>query len=160
VCFVKHTLSKHNLGRLGLKPRPDPLFFFSFWAGSSPAMRARLDPDKSARLLVQTSNPADIFFFASVRELLVHPCYRKGVIKSEKEGTKWLTCCWTAVANFLSEDWCRRSLLGKLVLFLLHLFSPSLLHTLRSVFIVPDSLCMWETKFQSNSFSFLKFEFD
>ena len=28
VCFAKHTLSKHNLGRLGLKPRPGPLFFF------------------------------------------------------------------------------------------------------------------------------------
>jgi hypothetical protein len=30
VCFAKHTLSKHNLGRLGLKPGPGPLFFFSF----------------------------------------------------------------------------------------------------------------------------------
>jgi hypothetical protein len=28
VCFAKHTLSKHNLGRLGLKLRPDPFFFF------------------------------------------------------------------------------------------------------------------------------------
>jgi len=36
VCFAKHTLSKHNLGRLGLRPRPGPLFFFNFfyWAGS------------------------------------------------------------------------------------------------------------------------------
>jgi len=41
VCFAEHTFSKHNLGRLGLKPRPDQLFFFSFWAGSSPAMRER-----------------------------------------------------------------------------------------------------------------------
>jgi hypothetical protein len=31
VCFAKHTLNKHNLGRLGLKPKSDPLsFFFSF----------------------------------------------------------------------------------------------------------------------------------
>ena len=110
MCFAKHTLSKHNLGRLGLKPRPDPLFFFSFWAGSSPAMQAGLDPAKPTRLLVQTSNPAGIFFFASVRKLLAHTCYRKRVIKSEKEGTKWLVdglllptswakidagaCCW------------------------------------------------------------------
>jgi hypothetical protein len=40
VCFAKHTLSKHNLGRLGLKPKPDPLLF-SFWAGSSPAICER-----------------------------------------------------------------------------------------------------------------------
>jgi len=31
--------------------------------------------------------------------------------------------------------------------------------SLISVFIVPESLRLWETKFQSNSFSFLKFEF-
>jgi len=43
VCFAKHTLNKHNLGRLGLKPRFGPLsflfFFFSFlffFAGSNP----------------------------------------------------------------------------------------------------------------------------
>jgi len=40
VCFAKHTFSKHNLSRLGLKPRLGPLFFF-FGAGSSPAMRER-----------------------------------------------------------------------------------------------------------------------
>jgi hypothetical protein len=95
-----------------------------------------------------------------MHELLAYTCYRKRVIKSENEGTKWLTYCWTVVATFLSEDWYRRSLLGKLVLFLLHLFSSSLLDTLRSVFIVSESLRVWETKFQSNSFSFLKFEFD
>jgi hypothetical protein len=39
-------------------------------------------------------------------------------------------------------------------------FSLPLFHSLRSVFIVPESLRLWETKFQSNSFSFLKFEFD
>jgi len=39
-------------------------------------------------------------------------------------------------------------------------FSLHLFHSLRSVFIVPESLRLWETKFQSNSFSFLKFEFD
>jgi hypothetical protein len=32
--------------------------------------------------------------------------------------------------------------------------------SLMSVFIVSASLRVWETKFQSNSFSFLKFEFD
>ena len=39
-------------------------------------------------------------------------------------------------------------------------FSLPLFHSLRSVFIVSESLRLWETKFQSNSFSFLKFEFD
>jgi hypothetical protein len=39
VCFAKHAFSKHNLSRLGQKPRLGPLFFF--WAGSSPAMRER-----------------------------------------------------------------------------------------------------------------------
>jgi hypothetical protein len=30
--YVKTTFNKHNLGRLGLKPIPGPLFFlFSFW---------------------------------------------------------------------------------------------------------------------------------
>jgi hypothetical protein len=43
VCFAKHTLSQHNLGRLGQKPGPGPLFFLH-WAGSSPAVRAGLDP--------------------------------------------------------------------------------------------------------------------
>ena len=28
VCFAKHTLSKHNLGRLGLKPRTNQTSFF------------------------------------------------------------------------------------------------------------------------------------
>jgi hypothetical protein len=51
-------------------------------------MRAGLDPAKLARLLVQTSNPAGIFFFASVRELLAHAWYKKSVIKSEKKGMK------------------------------------------------------------------------
>jgi hypothetical protein len=32
MCFTKHTLNKHNLGRLGLKPRSGPLSFF-FWGG-------------------------------------------------------------------------------------------------------------------------------
>jgi hypothetical protein len=41
VYFAKHTLSKHNLSRLGLKPRLGPLFFFIFGAGSSPAMSER-----------------------------------------------------------------------------------------------------------------------
>ena len=27
VCFAEHTLSKHNLGRMGLKPRPGPILF-------------------------------------------------------------------------------------------------------------------------------------
>jgi len=65
-------LANRNLGRLGLKPRPGPLFFLG--AGSSPAMRTRLDPAS--------------IFFASVRELLVHFCYRKKVIKSEREWMK------------------------------------------------------------------------
>jgi hypothetical protein len=39
-------------------------------------------------------------------------------------------------------------------------FPPLFFHTLRSLFIVPESLCVWETKFQSNSFSSLKFKFN
>jgi hypothetical protein len=49
---------------------------------------AVLDPTKPAWLLVQTSNPVGIFFFASMHELLAYTCYRKRVIKSENEGTK------------------------------------------------------------------------
>ena len=51
-----------------------------YWAGSS----------QTGPLLVQICNPADIFSSTSVHELFTHACYRKTVIKSEKEGTKWL----------------------------------------------------------------------
>jgi hypothetical protein len=34
------------------------------------------------------------------------------------------------------------------------------MHTLRFVFIVSESLRLWETKFQSNLFFSLKFEFN
>jgi hypothetical protein len=33
-------------------------------------------------------------------------------------------------------------------------------HALGSIFIVQEFCCVWEIKFQSNSFSHLKFEFD
>jgi len=55
VCFAKYILSKHNLGWLGLKPRPGPLFFLGLdqaqpvWAG--------LDPVGPARSLAQASDP-------------------------------------------------------------------------------------------------------
>jgi len=32
VCFAKHTLNKHNLGRLGLKPRSGPLITFALFS--------------------------------------------------------------------------------------------------------------------------------
>jgi len=51
VSFAKHTLSKHNLGRLSLKPRPGP-FFFSFWAGSSPAIRERFTQTCNSNQLI------------------------------------------------------------------------------------------------------------
>jgi hypothetical protein len=38
--------------------------------------------------------------------------------------------------------------------FFLYIIFPPFLHILRSVFIVPESLRVWETKFQSNSFFF------
>jgi hypothetical protein len=46
VFLTKHTLSKYGLGRLDLKPGPHPYFPFIiiYWAGSSPAMLAGLDP--------------------------------------------------------------------------------------------------------------------
>ena len=32
MCFAKHTLNKHNLGRLGLKPRSGPLITFTLFS--------------------------------------------------------------------------------------------------------------------------------
>jgi len=60
VCFAKHTLSKHTLGRLGLKPRPSLLLFSSFFWGLSPAQPAwaGLDSTSPARSLAQASDPA------------------------------------------------------------------------------------------------------
>ena len=62
VCFAKHTLSKHTLGRLGLKPRPGLLLFSSFFLGaeSSPARMGwvRLNQPSPARSLAQASDPA------------------------------------------------------------------------------------------------------
>jgi len=44
--------------------------------------------------------------------------------------------------------------------FFFYLLSSLFFASLRSVFIVLEFLRVLETKFQSNSFSFLKFEFD
>jgi len=55
VCFAKHTLNKHNLGRLGLKPRSGPLSFF-FWLGLAQPTWAGLDLTGPVWLMVQTSN--------------------------------------------------------------------------------------------------------
>jgi hypothetical protein len=52
VCFAKHTLSKHNLSQLGLKPRLGPLFFFLFGAGSSPVMRERFTHACNSKQLI------------------------------------------------------------------------------------------------------------
>ena len=53
MCFAKHTLSKHNLSQLGLKPRLGPLFFFFlFGAGSSPAMRERFTHACNSKQLI------------------------------------------------------------------------------------------------------------
>ena len=57
MCFVKHTLSKHTLGRLGLKPRPGPLLLLFGLSPAQPAW-AGLDPANPARSLAQASDPA------------------------------------------------------------------------------------------------------
>jgi len=51
---AKHTLNKHNLGRLGLKPISSPLFF---WVGSSPTNMGWAGLGR-ARSLAQASDPA------------------------------------------------------------------------------------------------------
>jgi hypothetical protein len=51
-------------------------------------------------------------------------------------------------------------LLGSFLLGFLSNHPLSILHTLRSVFIVQESHCLREVKSQSNSFSFLKFELE
>jgi len=61
VCFAKHILNKHNLGRLGLKPRPGPLFFF--WGGGlgrAHPVWAGLDPTGPTQSLAQASDPAGL----------------------------------------------------------------------------------------------------
>jgi len=58
VCFAKHTLSKHNLGRLGLKPRLGPLFLSFLGLGPAQPIWAGLDLTCQAWSLAQASDPA------------------------------------------------------------------------------------------------------
>jgi hypothetical protein len=53
MCFAKHTFSQPNLGRLDLRPRPNPLFFLKPWVGSSQTVEFGLDPSNPAQLLGQ-----------------------------------------------------------------------------------------------------------
>jgi len=80
VCFAKHTFNKHNLGRLGLKPRLDPLFFsFFLGTGLSPPSMGWAGPS-------QTSRVTSLVQRASVHELFTHACYSPYVIKMPKWG--------------------------------------------------------------------------
>jgi len=66
--FAKHTLTKHNLGRLGLRPRLGPLFFF---ARSSPSVRVGMDPVGPAWSLAQTN---DSIGHSSIHAWTIHAC--------------------------------------------------------------------------------------
>jgi hypothetical protein len=169
VCFAKHTLNKHNLGRLGLKPKSDPLSFLFFFSC--------------------------LFFLGWVRTFFLQQLHRnrekKKTLPSEAEGegnsaapagecspfpplfSLSSLCSWFFVFRLspLFSNFCRLpcfsplffSLFFSFVFFLcffLYIVYPLYVYTLRSVIIVLESLRMWETKFQSNSFFSLKFEFD
>jgi len=89
VCFAKHTLSKHNLGWLGLKPRPSPLFFV-LGAGSSPTNMGLVGPSRPSLVTGQQAHVNQLtraLYNAKVIKLPSH-CFLANTYTTQREGRR------------------------------------------------------------------------
>ena len=89
MCFAKHTLSKHNLGWLGLKPRPSPLFFV-LGAGSSPTNMGWVGPSRPSLVTGQQAHVNQLtraLYNAKVIKLPSH-CFLANTYTTQREGRR------------------------------------------------------------------------
>jgi hypothetical protein len=121
VCFAKHTPNKHNLGQLGLKPRSGPLITFAlFYCNNYTETERRrrlylVKPKVTVQAPTGECSPPPLFSFSSLCS-----CFFFFLVLS-----------------------CNGLLLGFLCLFpsrVFVIFSPPPFASLRSVFIVSESL--------------------
>jgi len=145
VCFAKHTLNKHNLGPAGPKAQIRPTnYLCTVFLQQLHRNREKKKtlPGEAEGWSEGNSAGTDWRMLCSFSFQSLLPLFLVFVLFSLVMASSWGVFVFVSLYGFLLSS-------------LLLSFA-----SLMSVFIVSASLRVWETKFQSNSFSFLKFEFD